>query len=99
MNKGKLKVTNLAIWIIVVKKFQRNIYNFNIAIQPNFSQFSSQIQIKLTAGHDFSIYYWKVADSQKCFSDVLRDLAPFARFKKQEKYPWRSATFSKVAGF
>ena len=30
--------------------------------------------------------------------DVLRDLVSFAQFKKREKHPWRSATFSKVAG-
>ena len=30
--------------------------------------------------------------------DVLRDLVPFVQFKKREKYPWRSVTFSKVAG-
>ena len=32
-------------------------------------------------------------------SDVLRDLVPFVQFKKREKHPWRSVTFSKVAGF
>ena len=31
--------------------------------------------------------------------DVLRDLVPFAQFKKREKHPRRSATFSKVAAF
>ena len=31
--------------------------------------------------------------------DVLRDLVPFVQFKKREKHPWRSVTFSKVAGF
>ena len=31
--------------------------------------------------------------------DVLRDLAPFGEIKKREKQPWRSVTFSKVAGF
>ena len=31
-------------------------------------------------------------------SDVLRDLVPFIQFKKGEKLPWRSVTFSKVAG-
>ena len=29
---------------------------------------------------------------------ALRDLAPFVQFKKREKHPWRSVTFSKVAG-
>ena len=31
--------------------------------------------------------------------DALRDLVPFVQFKKREKHPWRSATFSKVVGF
>ena len=29
--------------------------------------------------------------------DALRDLLPFIQFKKREKHPWRSFTFSKVA--
>ena len=28
---------------------------------------------------------------------ALRDLVPFVQFKKHEKYPWRSADFSKDA--
>ena len=31
--------------------------------------------------------------------DALCDLVPFAQFKKREKHPWTSVTFSKVAGF
>ena len=30
---------------------------------------------------------------------AFRDLVPFAQFKKREKRPWRSVTFSKVAGW
>ena len=30
--------------------------------------------------------------------DALRDLVPFAPFKKREKHPLRSVIFSKVAG-
>ena len=30
--------------------------------------------------------------------DALRDLVPFVQFKKREKHPWRSVTFSEVAG-
>ena len=37
-----------------------------------------------------------VKSTYKC--DVLRDLVPFVQFKKREKHPWRSLTFSKVAG-
>ena len=32
-------------------------------------------------------------------SDTLRGLVPFVQFKKREKHPWRSVTFSKVADF
>ena len=32
-------------------------------------------------------------------SDVLHDLLPFVQFKKHEKHPWKSVTFSKVTGF
>ena len=32
------------------------------------------------------------------YSDALRDLVPFVQFKKREKYPWRSVTFSKHEG-
>ena len=31
--------------------------------------------------------------------DALRDLVPFAQFKKREKHNWRSVTFRKVEGF
>ena len=31
--------------------------------------------------------------------DALRDLVTFVQFKKREKHPWRSVTFSKVPGF
>ena len=31
--------------------------------------------------------------------DALRDLIPFEQIKNREKRPWRSVTYSKVAGF
>ena len=31
--------------------------------------------------------------------DALHDLVLFAQFKKSAKHPWKSVTFSKVAGF
>ena len=30
--------------------------------------------------------------------DVLRHLVPFVQFEKRAKHPWRSDTFTKVAG-
>ena len=45
----------------------------------------------------YTVYYW-LAKSLFHRCDVLRDLVPFAQFKKRGKHPWRSVTFSKVAG-
>ena len=38
------------------------------------------------------------SDYKQHICDVLHDLVPVLQFKKHEKYPWRSTTFSKVAG-
>ena len=32
-----------------------------------------------------------------CICNALRGLVPFVQFKKREKHPWRSVSFSKVA--
>ena len=39
-----------------------------------------------------------IIDEAISICDVLRDLVTFVQFKKREKHPWRSVTFSKVAG-
>ena len=31
---------------------------------------------------------------QRALCDILRDLVPLVQFKKREKHPWRSLTFS-----
>ena len=36
--------------------------------------------------------------TQQNIFGALGDLVPFVQFKKGEKHPWKSATFSKVAG-
>ena len=41
----------------------------------------------------------KLSHYEKNVYDALRDLVSFAQFKKREKHPWRSVTFSKVAGW
>ena len=46
----------------------------------------------------FSYCWWGSKTNPVCTCDVLRDLASFAQLKKCEKHPWRSVTFSKVAG-
>ena len=45
----------------------------------------------------FTLFFMYFMDSYKC--DALRDLVPFVQLQKREKHPWRSVTFSKVAGF
>ena len=36
----------------------------------------------------------KKYESNNYIWEILRDLVPFDKFKKREKHPWRSATFS-----
>ena len=36
-----------------------------------------------------------VHNCSKNLCGALRDLVPFVQFKKREKYPWSSVTFSK----
>ena len=36
--------------------------------------------------------------NMKTIYDALHDLVPSVQFKKREKHPWKSVTFSKVAG-
>ena len=36
-----------------------------------------------------------MATTVRYIDDALRNLVPFVQFKKHEKQPWRSATFSK----
>ena len=45
---------------------------------------------------NFTISYYHAHKLHIC--DALRDLVPFLQLKKREKHPWRSVTFSKVAG-
>ena len=42
---------------------------------------------------------YRLASTSKYTCDPLRDLVPFAQFKKREKHPWKSATFSKVVSW
>ena len=51
--------------------------------------------------HSFTTGYWVYngGNIRTSNSGALRDLVPLAKFKKRQKHPWRSVTFSKVAGF
>ena len=49
----------------------------------------------------FFVFIWEelsFIESNQQICDALRDLVPFVQFKKREKQPSRSVTFSKVAG-
>ena len=39
-------------------------------------------------------YFRQIYHEALCCRDALRDLVPFVQFKKREKHPWRSVTFS-----
>ena len=46
----------------------------------------------LIGGDDMYIY----RQGKQYISETLRDLVPFAQFKKRGKHPYRSVTFRKV---
>ena len=55
-------------------------------------------QQKKTRTRDFLWVTWNF--SLKLLScGALRDLVPFVQFKRREKHPWTSVTFSNAAGF
>ena len=75
-----------------------------------FKAFRSATLLKKTAAQVFSVNIAKFLrtaffiDHLRCLfcrymCNALRDLVLFVQFKKREKHPWRSVTFSKVAGF
>ena len=42
---------------------------------------------------------WSVYSCFQTICDALHDLFPYIQFNKRKKYPWRSVTFSKIAGW
>ena len=42
-------------------------------------------------------FTWKRISPFLCIRDALRDLVPFAQFKKREKHPWRKTPVPKNA--
>ena len=46
----------------------------------------------------FFLYGFKSYRNSRKLCDVLPDLVPFVQYKKRKKHPWRSVTFTKVAG-
>ena len=52
----------------------------------------------LCSGYDVTLLHWLFISNKFQIWDALRDLVPFIQIKNREKHPWRSATFSKIAG-
>ena len=53
---------------------------------------SKESLLCLNSKNEFFLKKCNVEHLKKC--DALRDLVPFVQFKKREKHPWRSVTFS-----
>ena len=49
--------------------------------------------------HPYSLFLTHLLTLSFIKCVVLRDLVPFVQFKKLEKHPWRSVTFSKACNF
>ena len=83
------------------------------SLDSSFLHFSSDFRHKNSILNNLHTQHkgWKSLKTQKLtyfvtspksfeifFCDALRDLVPFVQFKKREKHPWMSVTFSKMAG-
>ena len=44
----------------------------------------------------FNNYHLLVINEYSIICGALRDLVPFAQFKKREKHPWRSVNVTKI---
>ena len=68
-----------------------------------FDTFTSLLNLFQRDDSKNKILFWPTLfffkGNSKAICGALRDLAPFVQFKKREKHPWRSVTFSKVPGF
>ena len=54
--------------------------------------------MKIVALHRYNIGCQCLSPPYVSICDVLHNLVPIVQFRKREKHPWRSVTFSKVAG-
>ena len=72
---------HIQVFVWVVKK---RLTALRVLLTKQFLYLSTVLEIALSLAVNFQ-------------SDALRDLVPFAQFKKLEKYPWRNITFSKVS--
>ena len=64
--------------------------------QQFVNEYMLKASIKILSS--FYLYEKKLFSIRLIICDDLHDLIPFVQFKKREKHPWWSVTFSKVAG-
>ena len=74
-------------------------HNFNRGNNQQQTQQTLDLQHCLTNSFQiFTIAVIQKFDEISNICGALRDLVAFVQFKKRKKHPWRSVTFSKVAG-
>ena len=65
-----------------------------------FERLNNKLHFHRTTNYLYLIFVFHTLKFSYIFgnSDAVRDLVLFVQFKKREKHPWRSVTFSKVTG-
>ena len=73
------------IYFYITQSFFKKKKISGTSLPASFSAWFAKINISFDFFFDFS-FFWNIS----------RDLVPCAQFKKREKNPWRSVTFSKI---
>ena len=67
----------------------------NMLFQPQLKGIARYFSLTIATS---KILFYPTTCQTFIWADLL-DLVPFVQFEKREKHPWRSVTFSKIAGF
>ena len=87
---SKMKMTKVNFHINRYKNQKNKKCNHILSSEIQFWN-SSEIQFFLTLSESHPV---ASGNNPSCLYDVLRNLVPFVQFKKREKHPCRSVTFS-----
>ena len=100
-----LRLSTISVWSVLYPSLillrhvhvpaNRNIFTILILLHTTKTIFNYLQYLREQKNFNLNVY--KNLDETVSNSDALRDLVPFAQFKKREKHPCRSVTFGKVA--
>ena len=77
-----------------IRNLQQQVYFLELENDYLREQTSKMAELPPSVALEAEKMMQKIKVRLQC--DTLLDLVPFAQFKKGEKHPWKSVTFSKV---